>query len=163
MVFASQPYRTGLCNRHCEPLLKCPPGSHISGRRRSCVWHGRDGFGSRTRSSAGGLLSSILGTPSTPGSPVVESAPSSSRFFLPTSSSVAEQAPINPARTSALEDYLRERQNQAAASEYGEFGGGYRRRRYSYGRRRSHSRYRRRRRRSSGYRRRRRSSGRRRH
>ena len=35
-----KPYKTGMCNRNCEPLLKCPPGSHISSTRRSCVWHG---------------------------------------------------------------------------------------------------------------------------
>lgn len=40
MPFASQPYKTGLCNRNCQPLLRCPDGSHISSTRRSCVWHG---------------------------------------------------------------------------------------------------------------------------
>lgn len=41
MVQYGEPYKTGLCNRRCEPLLRCPDGSHISSTRESCVWHGR--------------------------------------------------------------------------------------------------------------------------
>jgi hypothetical protein len=45
-------YRTGLCNKKCEPLLKCAPGSHISTTGKSCVWHGRDGSRSGSRSAS---------------------------------------------------------------------------------------------------------------
>ena len=38
MVYASTPaYNTGLCNRKCEPLIRCPNGTHISSTRNSCV------------------------------------------------------------------------------------------------------------------------------
>lgn len=144
-MYASQPYKTPYCNRHCQPLLKCPPGSHISSTRKSCVWHGRGE--SDSNKSSPSLLSNIIGD-------------RSSRFALPRSSSVYEEAQVNPARVSALSDYMRDR----SGSE--EFGGGGRRRRSKKrssrrkrsGKRHSRKRASRRRRHS-----RKRSSGRRRH
>jgi len=158
MPFASQPYKTPYCNRHCQPLLRCPSGSHISATRQSCVWHGRDGSASRGSSSPGGLLSSILGTSSAPSTDSY--GPSSSRYSLP--SRGVYDSGVNPARSSALADYMADR----SGSE--EFGGGARRRRRSRsrsssGRRRRHSSGRRRRRsKSKSHRRRRKSTGRRR-
>ena len=125
MPFASQPYKTPYCNRHCQPLLKCPPGSHISSSRKSCVWHGRDGS-----SKPKGLLSSILGTSSTPAP-----APYKPLFDF--------QANPRPLDLDTYEDTLRER----SGSE--EFGGGGRRR----SRRRSRTRSKSRRRRSASRRR----------
>lgn len=55
-------FKTGMCNRHCQPLLKCPPGSHISKTRKSCVWHGRGEEGAEE----GGLFSNLFGSPAKP-------------------------------------------------------------------------------------------------
>jgi hypothetical protein len=37
-------HRTGLCNRHCESLQRCPNGYHISSTKKSCGKNKPKGF-----------------------------------------------------------------------------------------------------------------------
>jgi len=143
-----QPFKTPYCNRHCQPLLKCPPGSHISSTRRSCVWHGRDTGISRPKSTPG-LLSSILGTSTALPPPTYDRpiGPEEFRHERPIGpEEFRHERPIGPelpperledmanARRAALADFAAER---SGSEEFG--GGARRRRRSSYGRRRRRS------------------------
>lgn len=172
-------YNTGLCARDCSNLKQCRPGSHISSTGKSCVWHGRNGS-STPKSSPGGLLSSILGTNTTPSytpSFDFQSNPTAPALDTPTpyapsfdfqSNPTAPESPYAPSfdfqrnpvdpfrgRTAALEDYMAARRgNVGDDRETQDFGGGGRRYRSRYRRRSSSKSHRRRnRRKSSGKRR----------
>src|SRR3978361_636435 len=118
-LFARQPYKTPYCNRHCQPLLKCPPGSHISSTRKSCVWNGKP---ENSASSSPGLLASILNSASEPSSSY--SRPTPSQLMLGGPSSSADD------NNNDYDDYMRERGSDT-------FGG--RRKKRSHSRRKSHS------------------------
>ena len=125
MPLAAPVWKVPRCNRNCEPLLKCPPGSHVSKNHRSCVWHGRDGSYSASKSSSPGILSSLFG--STPSSTtVVPSTPSAGLGNIFTREPAAPNVDFD--------NYMRSRQ----ADSEPEFGGGGRRRsRHRSGRRHS--------------------------
>lgn len=41
MTFASPLWKVPMCNKKCEPILRCPNGYHVSKSHKSCVWNGK--------------------------------------------------------------------------------------------------------------------------
>lgn len=114
MPLAKPVWNTGKCNRDCLPMLKCPPGSHVSKSHRSCVWHGRDN--AQPKAETQSFLSSLF-------SPSPSTAPQGQLFDRPAA-----------VPDTSFNDYMASR---SGSEEFG--GGGRRRSRYrSSRRRRSH-------------------------
>ena len=118
MPLAKPIWKVPMCNRRCEPLLKCPPGSHVSASHKSCIWHGRN---NQEEEEKPGLLSSIVNslTGNTPASTPTQSTTPS--LFSAPAANIFQREPVT--ETEDYDSFLR---NRAANSE-SEFGGGARR------------------------------------